>query len=212
MVPFRSDATYQHTTVASSPDFRADAAQWSGYNTTFPRSIREAELLANGGSAAPQYGGPGSGGSPASPRASTTVFPATIPRDPASHIPGVPDCLTAGSAYLYRLFHERLPDAPPVAPPETPHVDGGIYMAGLTRPSGMVDGRGPPPLPTSVSMFSPVLGYSAYPVAYPMSFRDLVHLTKTIRGSADKDSGPLANTFVLGETIRKQGTSSRALS
>nr|VWO99456.1 N/A [Ganoderma boninense] len=212
MVPFRSEATYQHIAGFSSPEFRANAAQWSAYQIAYPRSIREAELLAKGVNAVPA----GPGGSQTSSRASTTVVPAAIPPAQKSN---VPDCLTAGSAYLYRLFHERLADAPPTAPPETPHLDSAMYMAGLTRPSGTTDGRGASQalssatlLSTSAPLFSSVLGYSGYPVAYQLRFSDLVHLSKNVRGSAEGDTvkveGPSAST-VVSETVANSGTSCR---
>ncbi|KAI1794967.1 hypothetical protein LXA43DRAFT_1179271 [Ganoderma leucocontextum] len=212
--PFRSEATYQHTTAVSSPDFHVDAVQWSTYKTTYPQSIREAELFASAAPTIPHYDGSGLGpsGSYASPTVSTTVFPSMTP-GPALQDRNVPDCLTAGSAYLYRLFHEVLADAPPGAPPETPLSDGGVYMAGLTRPSNTTDGRlgGAPPssatlLSTSVSMLSPVVGYAAYPVAYQTRFCDLVHLTKTLRGDADKHSGPSTSTHVIPETTLQPST------
>ena len=202
MVPFRSEATYDATAV-SSPDFRANATQWDSYKTAHPRSFREAELFAGVAPAVPQYRG--SGGLQMSSGTPTSVFRSTA-LGPALQNPNVPECLTAGSAYLYRLFHERLVDGP-AAPLEMPPLDGGMYMAGLTRPLSSATLL-PPPVP----MFSPVLGYSAYPVAYPMSFCDLIHLTKTVRGTPDKDPGPSADTSIPCAATRKPGASFCALS
>ena len=217
MVPLRSEATYQHTTGVSSPDFHAGTTQWSTFKTTFPRSIRKAEVVADDGGAAFQHGGSSSGGSHVSPRASTTVFSATNTRGPAPQNANVPDCLTAGSAYLYRLFHERLADTPLAAPPETPHLDGAMYMAGLTRPSNMTDGgdhvlSAATFLSASLPAFSHVLGYSAYPVAYQMRFSDLVHFSKNIQSNTNEEERTSGSTFTPSETIRKLGTSCCSLS
>ncbi|PIL22750.1 hypothetical protein GSI_15443 [Ganoderma sinense ZZ0214-1] len=198
MVPFRSEAT-DH----SSPDFRSNVAQWSAYRTAYPRNIREAELLVSSVTTVPS----GPGGSYISSRTSATAFPTS--KTPSQN---VPDCLTAGSAYLYRLFHERLVDTPPTAPPETPHLDGAMYMAGLTRPSGTIEGRGAPQalssatLPSaSMPVFPSVLGYSGYPVAYQMHFSDLIHLSKITQGNTAKVEGPSANTFIPSSTVPKLG-------
>ncbi|RPD62639.1 hypothetical protein L226DRAFT_326610 [Lentinus tigrinus ALCF2SS1-7] len=133
------------------------------------------------------------------PGASTTVAPAAL--SIPSFVP--PIGLTAGAAYLYKIFHSPM-EANEAAPPEAPPFNSEFFLPELARPSDMsldlrlpLSAFSPPVLPVSYH------GYSgaAYPLSYQMRLSDLVALTKAIRlaampAASDDTKTPVQDTDV----------------